>query len=765
MIKYTNHLLTLMYLNFNPILSIIFFLIFQANGLQAQQTITVQGTIYSETTQKPLPYVTIALSNNLIGTVSNLKGKFKLLIPVKYQHDYLHFAHIGYRSLKLPIQKARKNTQFRLKSETHTLKEVVITGLTARTILKKALEKIPENYAQTPYVSQGFYRLTTQKDNSYISASEAFFEVYNAASNKNNQLKLHKMRAIKHDKFMQNMELHLNPQSIFEADIVRHIGSSGFLDKKGLKNHVFTLEGTYPYQNSTVYSITFDQKDGLKKARYQGKIWIDTQTFAFVYFDFQLSPKGIKYKKVGNLAERALMRLLSLKIGVVKEHQQYAYKKIGHKYYLFETKTHMQNTIKNSRSHFDFLSDSRLHYVVTHVQTNQVQAFSANEVLRNKQRIEKQSAFFDKGYWDAYNIVLPTIDFGTIAQSIAASNDANRVKTQVEDWLRKCPKDKTARIDSIISFYHKKGLFQGNALIEYQGKVLLHKSYNNQLTKNQPHSQFRIGSTSKTFTSMLILLLQQEGRLKVSDTIGKYLPDYVHPHLTIEQLLTHQSGVPNYTNNSEYLAKLLSKPYSIQALVRQFCSDSLVFTPGSQFQYSNSGYVLLAQIIEQVTKQPLAQVLQEKIFARLAMDQSSLMMPAKNRHLVTGYLYEKPAPGYPIQNTIGAGGVVSTAGDLLKWSRALDQERLLNKENNTQLFVPRAKYADWDAHYGYGWMIDDYMFKASKRHKIHYHPGTDFGFHTMFLKQPDEKITLVLLSNMGEFPRFEISDLILNELN
>ena len=78
---------------------------------------------------------------------------------------------------------------------------------------------------------------------------------------------------------------------------------------------------------------------------------------------------------------------------------------------------------------------------------------------------------------------------------------------------------------------------------------------------------------------------------------------------------------------------------------------------------------------------------------------------------------------------------------------------------------PKAEYLDWDAHYGYGWMIDRYMFKSSKDHKIYYHPGTDFGFYSMFLKQPDQDVTLILLNNTGEFPRFDISELILNVLN
>ena len=126
-------------------------------------------------------------------------------------------------------------------------------------------------------------------------------------------------------------------------------------------------------------------------------------------------------------------------------------------------------------------------------------------------------------------------------------------------------------------------------------------------------------------------------------------------------------------------------------------------------------------------------------------------------------MYDQKEPDYNFENVGGAGGIVSTTQDLLKWSTALDSNVLLPHSVIETLFIPRTAYHDWDADYGYGWMIDKYLFSNSKKHKIIYHPGTDLGFYTMFLKQPDEGITIILLNNTGEFPRFEITELILNE--
>jgi CubicO group peptidase (beta-lactamase class C family) len=264
---------------------------------------------------------------------------------------------------------------------------------------------------------------------------------------------------------------------------------------------------------------------------------------------------------------------------------------------------------------------------------------------------------------------------------------------------------------------------------------------------------------------MLIMLLENEGKLNLSDSIGMYLPEYIHGKITIEQLLTHQSGVPNYTISDDYLAEILSKPYPIDELVNSFCSDSLEFEPGSRFRYSNSGFVLLSLIIEKITSKTYAQVLKEKIFDKLKMQHSYFGEPVDTSNLAIGYLYGNPEGRYFVQNVIGAGGITSTTEDLLKWSNAIEGEILLPKEKMKELFIPQADYADWEADYGYGWMLDRYQFKASKKHEIRYHPGTELGFYSMFLKQPDEKITIILLSNTGDFPRFEITDLILNELN
>ncbi len=196
-----------------------------------------------------------------------------------------------------------------------------------------------------------------------------------------------------------------------------------------------------------------------------------------------------------------------------------------------------------------------------------------------------------------------------------------------------------------------------------------------------------------------------------------------------------------------------------------FCSDTLEFESGSKFEYSNSNYVILSLISEKIIGKDYSEILSQNIFKPLNMEDTYYGEIKERENLVTAFLYGKPEPIYDAQNVGGAGGITSTASDLLKWSNALDSEQILPQSKIEYLLTPQAEYNDWDAYYGYGWMIDRYMFSASKKHKINYHPGTDFGFYSMFVKQPDLGITIIMLNNTGDFPRFEMTELILNELN
>lgn len=746
-------------------LGILLFLLASTSFLLVAQNLVIEGVVKARLENETLPYANVFLQKSQIGTITNEKGVFRLVIPKANAEDSLVISYIGYQTRTLALNTVSSKSNILLDETEITLSGVMITGISARTIMEKAIARIPENYDQNPFQTRGFYRLTSKKGESYVHLSEAVFDTYQSKSSKpNQQFRLEKMRAIRDEKASEGLNLGMRPEGIYSFDIVNHPKETELLEKKGLKIHTFKNEGTQLIDGRPAYKITFDQKD-IKNPGYRGSILIDVETYAFVYFDFGISPEADDKRKYGSPATRAVLKIMGIDLTLEKNNYQIFYKRFGDKYYLNNVGNDAILHFASERDHYNFSANSRVDFLVTELRCENVQPFTNDEIIGQGKMIESQKSFYDPNFWDAYTILLASNDFSEIAAAIAAKNKANSTKLEIQAKLDRFPKVKSIRIDSILQFYNDRDLFNGNALIAFENEVLLQKSYNNAHTKNKQESQFRIGSLSKTFTAMVMLKLENEGKLSFNDTIGKFLPHFPNGQVTIAQLLSHQSGITNYLDKDAYLAQILNHEFSLAGLVTNFCSDPLEFEPGTQFTYSNSNFVILALIAERVAGKKFDALLQQYIFSPVEMPSSYVGLPKDAKNLVTAYIGSQPEPKYNPQNVIGAGGITSTAADLFKWSQALDGDRLLLPRSEiAKLWKPQVPYLDWDAFYGYGWLIDTYMFSASKDHQVIYHPGVDFGFHTMFVKQPDLGITIILLNNTGDFPRFEMTELILNVL-
>jgi len=517
------------------------------------------------------------------------------------------------------------------------------------------------------------------------------------------------------------------------------------------------------YDEKPAYLISFDMRAGLKDVGFKGQFYIDKEDFAFLELDYGLSPESVQYHKFGNILNRAFLEILGVDVKVLGNQSRIRYRQVGEKYYLKDVQGTQDMHFKSDRSFYNFVLKLKIDYLVTDLKFEEVEEFAKEDVVIRNNLIEHQDILYDSLFWQNHTVLVPEEDFSEIARIINENNKANDTKKEIGNQLKKFPKNSQTRIDSIITFYHKKGLFHGNVLVASEGAPILSKSYPYKDQELDLSSRFRIGSTSKTFTSMLILMLEKEGRLSLSDSIGKYIPDYIHGEVTIAQLLSHQSGIPNYTIDENF-TDIFKTSYNVDVLVNRFCSEELEFSPGSSFEYSNSGYVLLAKIAEVVGEKPFDELLSENIFQPLGMYDTSFGIQSKDNLPVDSYYYDQPEPDISISNLIGAGGIISTVSDLLTWSNTLENG-VFDPILVAKAMTPQVDYTDWKAQYGYGWMIDEYMFNTSKKHKLVYHPGTSMGFYSMFLKQPDEGISIILLSNTGDFPRFEMTDLILRVLN
>ena len=290
----------------------------------------------------------------------------------------------------------------------------------------------------------------------------------------------------------------------------------------------------------------------------------------------------------------------------------------------------------------------------------------------------------------------------------------------------------------------KDNAFMGTVLVAKDGKVLFSNGYGfanaEHNVPNTPDTKFRLGSITKQFTALAILQLEEQGKLKVSDRMCNYVANCpaTWTPITIHQLLTHTSGLFNFTNDPEYrrTAMLPSPPARTMERIRD---KPLRFDPGTKHEYSNSGYIALAIVIEKASGESYASYLQKHIFTPAGMtnsghDDHTPILP--NR--ATGYQGAgnslRHAPYHDMTIPIGAGDLYSTAQDLLLWDRALHSDLLI--KSKAKLFT--AEKND----YAYGWLVPKIFNRQA-----HTHGGSIYGFSTDILRFPDEGLVAIALSN------------------
>ncbi len=287
------------------------------------------------------------------------------------------------------------------------------------------------------------------------------------------------------------------------------------------------------------------------------------------------------------------------------------------------------------------------------------------------------------------------------------------------------------------------GSFMGTVLVARDGKVLFSNGYGfANIEHNVPNTvdtKFRLGSITKQFAALAILQLEEQGKLSVKDPMCNYIadcPDAWKP-ITIHHLLTHTSGLFNYTNDPEIYAKKIMLPSPQLESLAKIKSRPLRFPVGEKFEYSNSGYIALGAIIEKASGMRWDAYLKKNVLDPAGMGDSGADDHAailKNR--AAGYIGDKNSPYHDMTIPGAAGALYSTVQDLLLWDQALYTEKLLKKQNIERLFKPEK------GNYAYGWVID-------KQHgrTVYLHGGGIHGFTTTISRFPDEKLLVAALSN------------------
>jgi CubicO group peptidase (beta-lactamase class C family) len=317
--------------------------------------------------------------------------------------------------------------------------------------------------------------------------------------------------------------------------------------------------------------------------------------------------------------------------------------------------------------------------------------------------------------------------------------------------------DIISKADTYLSKLTKARLFSGSVLIARNGKVLVRKGYGEadreKHVMNTAQKKFRIGSMTKQFTAVAILILQAQGKLNIHDRICTYLSKCpaTWQKITLHHLLTHTSGIPDFTSFPDYQTTQGSPSSPTQTIAR-FKKKPLGFQPGEKFSYSNSGYILLGAIIEQASGATYEAFLRDNIFVPLQMVNSGF--DHNNSDLAVGYRDQTSVPADFIDMSIpyAAGGLYSTVEDLYRWDQALYTDKLIPKNLRDMMFTPFALMPDRGGlGYGYGWVIG-----KKGNHPIVSHEGGINGFHSVIARYPNDKIVIIILSNRQDMNLFEM---------
>ena len=304
------------------------------------------------------------------------------------------------------------------------------------------------------------------------------------------------------------------------------------------------------------------------------------------------------------------------------------------------------------------------------------------------------------------------------------------------------------RMDRLARFYAGNGQFMGAVLVAKGDRIVLDKGYGladiEWAIADTPATKFRLGSITKQFTAAAVLLLVERGRMALDAPVKTYMPDApaAWDAITIRHLLNHTSGIPNFTGFADFNRTKAIAQTPAQ-LVARFRDKPLEFAPGTRFTYTNSGYVLLGYLIEQVSGGTYEKFLSDNIFTPLGMkdsgcDSNTALIPRRASGYTPGAAGLRNADFVHMSIPIGGGVLYSTTGDLLRWERALFGGKLLKPQSLAVMTTPVL------GDYGMGVFVRDH-----KGHREISHPGAIEGFNSHMIHYPDDGLTVIVLANQN----------------
>ncbi|MEX1383147.1 serine hydrolase domain-containing protein [Lutibacter sp.] len=310
------------------------------------------------------------------------------------------------------------------------------------------------------------------------------------------------------------------------------------------------------------------------------------------------------------------------------------------------------------------------------------------------------------------------------------------------------------KLDSLLQRINKRHDFHGSVLVAKNGKIV----YNNQVgyanfRKKEPlnkTSLFQLASVSKQFTAAAIMILYERNQIKLTDTVNSYFPDFPYEGVTIKNLLNHTAGLPKYFWVAEHKWKKEKAPTNSEMMnLFETSNVQRFFKPGRNFDYSNTGYLVLASIVEKVSGNSFSSFLEKNIFEPLEMNDSFVYNSENknvNNNQLYGYRLYKGWRHLKINNTVndaivGDKNIYTTSEDLFKWTLGLNNGKLVSQESLNLMYTKGETISKRKIPYGFGFRIDP------KDDNIVYHHGKWNGFSTGLTQYLEDNLVVIVLEH------------------
>ena len=336
------------------------------------------------------------------------------------------------------------------------------------------------------------------------------------------------------------------------------------------------------------------------------------------------------------------------------------------------------------------------------------------------------------------------------------SAEIENPKNTVSFYPKTATQTVSKKLDSLMARINKRHDFHGSLLVAHKGKII----YNNHIgyadfRKKESISDssiFQLASVSKQFTAAAIMLLKEREKLKLTDSVTVYFPDFPYKDVTITHLLNHTAGLPKYFWLAGHKWEKEKAPTEKEMM--NLLAETNVerfFRPGRNFDYSNTAYFVLASIVEKVSKKPFAEFMQSEVFEPLNMDDSFVYSfenaPVKEGQLM-GYRLYRGWRHIPIGGTVndaitGDKNVYSTSKDLYKWILGLNNGKLLSKESMDLMYSKGKTVYNREVPYGFGFRLGT----SKDKDPIIYHHGKWNGFSTSLTQYPEDDLVVIVLEH------------------